>query len=195
MLPHFLVIKTWSSSGVPTLNSLRDFRHFCSLAQSLSDLERKPAGSRSNVASRKIVMTLPKGGIPVCPLSDEVSNGQNGMTEHHLRPCKSHHLSDLLSHLRFVAVDCTLAAYRFVFPKRAFRNPLFGIRVKTPAVFTKHLAAVVPATAIHTDHGPDRFYLPLQSLHIFRSVSCRLLSEMMVLRPGITRIPSPCNCL
>jgi hypothetical protein len=58
-------------------------------------------------------------------------------------------------------MDRTFAAYRFVFPERAFQNPLFRIRAETPAVLTKHLAAVVPAAAIHTDHGPDRFDLLL----------------------------------
>src|SRR5574340_857057 len=50
------------------------------------------------------------------PLSDEMADGQKGMTEHHPRPCKSHHLPDPPSHLRFVAVDRTLAARRLVFP-------------------------------------------------------------------------------
>lgn len=139
-------------------------------------------------------------GVPITffarvPLSDEVSDGQNGMTEHHLWPCKSHHLSDLLLHLRFVAVDWTLAAYRFVFPERTFQDSLFSVRAQIPAVFTERITAAVPVAAIHADHDPDRFYLPLRSLHACRSVPCRLHSEMMVLRPGITRIPSPCNSL
>jgi len=95
------------------------------------------------------------------PLCDEVPNGQDGMMEHHLGPCKSHHLADLLLHLRFVTVDRTLAAYRFVFPERTFQDSLFGVRAQTPAVITKHLTAAVPAAAIHADHDPDRFYLSL----------------------------------
>jgi len=98
-------------------------------------------------------------------LSNNVPEGQNRMTEHHPGPGESHDLSDLFPHLRFVAVDLALTAYRLVLPERTFYDSLFGVRSEIPTAFAKHLAAM-PVTAVHADHDPDRFDLPLHSFHL-----------------------------
>jgi len=110
-------------------------------------------------------MRPPKEGSTAFPLGDHVPEGQNRMTEHHPGPGKSHDPSDLLPHLRFVAVDPALTAYRFVFPEETFLDSLFCIGAEIPAAFAKRLPATMPVAAIHADHDPDRFDLPLHSFH------------------------------
>jgi hypothetical protein len=93
-----------------------------------ADIELKPAG-QSDMTSQSPFLTIPEAGSMSFPTNDEVPDGQNRMPAQHLRSGKSHHLSDLLLHLRLVTVDSAHAARRLVFSERTFQNPVFRVRI------------------------------------------------------------------
>lgn len=94
-------------------------------------------------------------------------HSQRRVVQEHPRSGKSHHLPDLLSHLRFIAVHPAVAAERLFFHKRTFLAAEHGVFGEFPAG-RAHPACLpvifsVVFPTVQTDHllHHVRLFLPL----------------------------------
>jgi hypothetical protein len=106
-----------------------------------------------------------------------VSQGENRMGGNHPGTGEFHNISDLSSHVRFIAMYGTFAAYGLVFAEGAFERLLSGIFVKFLASIAA-LVCTVMTSAKHVDHD---FHSPDFSFYSFQipvSLAFGCLSHM-----------------
>ena len=83
------------------------------------------------------------------------------MVEHHSRTGKTHYLSNLLAHLRIVAVYLTVRAEGLILHERAMLASAFSIAFKLRAFRAELLFCAVLLAAVQLNHEGNHFFFLL----------------------------------